>query len=225
MRGWISTVGVSALAFLLLSSLDPSNLTLGVSPTLNQWNGLVVGQSSPVEALRLLGDPRKDSRKKLKVVRIQDWITPDRRKRVWRTLEYRKLQADDREYKKVLLYFRDQRMMVVHLETRGENRIVAQSMPLSYRVRFYALRFESLGHREGSGIVDDKGLTRYALVAATPQVFVSAEVKVPMFSAGRREDVKLPGYVETLQIISRSVENPDVEDPIHRKLTELVAPS
>lgn len=218
-------IGFFALIFSLLYLLSGSRRSVNQnrSPTLNEWNGLKIGQSSPAEAIHLLGHPRRNSRQKLRIVRIGKWITSEQRQRVWRALEYRDVRADRRRYKKVYLYFRTQRMVMVQLEARGKNRPLARTMPCLLDLCFTVLPFESAGPREGSGMGNDKRLPRYALVAATPRMFVSAEVKVSIFAEGDGERVELPGYVKKLQFISRSLENPKIRDPVYLELTRRLA--
>ena len=57
------------------------------SPKPDKWRGLVLNESTPEDAIRILGQPAKDSMNRIFAEPIDNWLTKKHKDKIFRTLE------------------------------------------------------------------------------------------------------------------------------------------
>jgi hypothetical protein len=77
------------------------------------WAGMVLNVSSPEDAVRLFGPPRKDKDKiALDLPRTLSWLSDKWKQKIFRTITYKKL----REYAEVRFSFLDGKLVAISME-------------------------------------------------------------------------------------------------------------
>src|SRR5688500_7558681 len=104
------------VSFLLVISCFPvfSQDTDSEGPQPDRWRGLILDQSTPDDAIKVLGQPASDKPTKLMVYRIQSWLTKRTKEKIFRTLEFKKPEGID----KARLVFLDSKLVAIDLDMK-----------------------------------------------------------------------------------------------------------
>jgi hypothetical protein len=147
----------------------------------DRWHGLVLDQSTPEDVIKLLGPPKKDGQTRVFVSPLENWLTKRCKEKVFRTLEFGKLEGID----KATLSFMDNRLVVIWLEVKKEN-ISTNDLANLYGMSFTAvggsnqlpLRPQDLTESRRSLYPPPSGgiVSMYDLVGISERSFVTAFV-------------------------------------------------
>ena len=83
-------------------------------PMPDRWRGLILDQSTPEDAIRILGNPKSDKPSELPVQRINNWITKKRKQKVFRKLKFDKPEGVD----SAELYFLDGKLVMIQIDPK-----------------------------------------------------------------------------------------------------------
>ncbi|MBA3442197.1 MAG: hypothetical protein H0T92_20250 [Pyrinomonadaceae bacterium] len=83
-------------------------------PMPDRWRGLILDQSTPDDAIRVLGQPSKDKTDNLAPSRIDAWITKKRKEKIFRLLEFKKSEGIDHAW----LWFLDNKLVSILLDLK-----------------------------------------------------------------------------------------------------------
>lgn len=211
-------------ALILLLTL-PSSLVVQeqTTPLPDRWRGLIVDQSTPEDAIRVLGRPSSDKVTSLTVYHINAWVTRRRKEKIFRRLEFKKPEGID----KAILCFLDNKLVMIELDLKSG--ISPNGLANIYGVSFRPMVSEVSEGLNPRDFERDQGRVyprvypvTYYMVAVSPQSFISAMVgNVPSFGGALARTMGIPdregsfpGKVEILQIISRTLENRDGADQL-----------
>lgn len=214
-----------ALTILLLLSL-----TSPVSDEARSdgWAGMVLDVSTPEDAVRLFGVPRKDKDKvALDIPRPLSWFSDKYKQKAFRILTYKKLQ----NYKQVQLAFLDGRLVAIIMEAPNaeieKDWIDPDDLEGLFAVVFKPHK-RQYGHRLPTSSEFEKDAATelekddydywYDMIAVSEKSFILAIADNYKYISGLFEsrDAKLrkkinargfryPGYVSDIQIISRAL--------------------
>lgn len=191
------------------------------TPKPDRWRGLVIDESTPGDAIRILGQPQSDKMSDLPVRRINNWITKTRKEKVFKRLKFNKPQGMDA----VELYFLSGKLVMIQLDTKD---LKPNSLAGVYGIEFRPMvegideSFNPKDFERNQGRVYPKSYpTIYHMVAVSEKSFVSAMIDNSSFGSILRKSVEIgdsegnyPGKVMFLQLISRSLENRDGADAL-----------
>jgi hypothetical protein len=190
-------------------------------PMPDRWRGLVLDQSTPEDAIRILGAPEKDKPSGVAVFRIKNWLSKQAREKVFRTLEFKKPAGID----KASLSFLDGKLVAISLDVKKG--ISPNGLANIYGVDFQPavgaldIAFNPRDYERNQGRVYPKTYpTVYSLVAASEKSFIDAMVSnVPSFGGAFARTMgvpdqpgSFPGRVEFITLVSRRLENRDGAD-------------
>lgn len=177
----------------------------------DRWRGLIIDESTPENAMTILGTPNADKTDSFRVYKIEDWLTKSIREKKWRRLEYKNVEGFD----KVILAF-DTKLVFIELNPKKLDPDVLEN---AYGVSFTMTADKFIRAMEPGRISNETGRTRsfpsfYYLYAKPEKTFILASVANTSFGAmlgakSINDDVGFPGKVTILQIISRTLENRD----------------
>jgi hypothetical protein len=193
---------------IIILVLTYSGLAQNSSFQLNQWNGMIIDDSTPENALGVLGVPDKEKTDSLEIKKISRWFVKDVREKRFRRLEYRKVKG----FYNVALSFSENKLVLIDLHPIK----MFETDMIQFKDEFKLiggrdLRPEaySLGRKPGE-FVKSKALTSfgyynfYDLVVASKDSFVvvrlSGSVPIGPFVP------ITPNKIEYLQIVSRKLE-------------------
>ena len=181
-----------------------------LAQTPDSWRGMTLDQTTPEEAIEILGKPDKSKdRQKFHTV-VGDWLDGDTR--------YRKLEFKDLDgIKKANLYFDGGTLQVIEIEPR--EKINPNSLGGAYGVKLIPkvsglnIAFSPRDYERHEGQVYPKSYPlAYNLVGVAPGSFVVARVGQGTFSnfgksiGGIQDDgSSFPGSVNMIQLISREL--------------------
>lgn len=184
----------------------------------DRWRGLVLGESTPEDAIRILGQPAKDSMNRIFAQPIDNWLTKKHKDKVFRTLEYKKPEGIDKAW----LYFLDGKLVAIMLDVKKG--ISPDALGNIYGVEFQPvvgavdLAMFPKNYERNQGRVYPKTYpTVYHMVAVSERSFVTAMVgNVPSFGGALARSMgvpdkpgSFPGRVDFVTLISRTLENRD----------------
>lgn len=215
-----------ALPLILLILLTFLTVTVfsqeDTQPQPDRWRGLIIDQSTPEDALRILGKPTKDRIGELPVAALNQWVSKKRKEKVFRTIEFKVSDG----IQKAFLSFLDNKLVMITLDVKSGT-VAPNGLSNIYGVEFYPMikaldiaLFEKDFERNQGKIYPKTYPTVYTLAAVTERSFVSAMISnVPSFmgALGKTMGVpdepgSFPGKVEFVQIISRTLQNRDGAD-------------
>lgn len=191
------------------------------SPKPDRWRGLILDQSTPEDAIQILGQPASDKIGKLYVSKIQSWLSKRAKEKIFRTLEFKKPEGID----KARLSFLDNKLVAIDLDVRKG--IAPIALANIYGVEFQPLvsaadvAFRPRDYESNQGRIYPKTYpTVYSMVAVSKNSFIDAMVSnVPSFGGALTRSMGIPdepgtfpGRVETVTIVSRTLENRDGSD-------------
>lgn len=188
-------------------------------PMPDRWRGLVIDRSTPADAVKRLGHPKKDRVGGLRTYPLNERLTVDHNTEGLRKLRYENVEGvGDAE-----LIFKDERLVIIEL--RLDKSVKAGSLARIYDADFDAKfsgmdqAFSPRNYERHKGKVYPKEYpTVYYLVAVTEKTYISAMVENgpslgSMLAGSRRDqigegdDAGYPGKTKIIQIISRTLEN------------------
>ena len=184
----------------------------------DRWRGLVLDQSTPDDATRILGQPKKDSLNRIFADPIDNWLTKKHKDKIFRTLEFKQPEGID----KALLYFLDGKLVAIMLDVKKgispEGLSNIYGLTFQPVVRAVDLAFKPGDYERNQGRVYPKTFpTVYHMVAVSGHSFVTAMItNVPSFGGALAQSMgipdqpgSLPGRVQFVMLISRTLENQD----------------
>ncbi len=192
-------------------------------PMPDRWRGLIIDESTPEDAVKILGQPKKDALSKMDAPPVGHWLSKIRKEKVFRMLEFSKPEGVD----KASLFFYEGKLVSILLDVKKGIEPVA--MANIYGITFEPifgqadLAFSPRDFERNQGKVYAKTFpTVYYLAGVSEKTFILAGVSnVPSFggalarSAGVPDKPgSLPGKVEGVQIVSRKLENRDGADAL-----------
>jgi len=195
----------------------------GVRP--DRWRGLVIDQSSPDDAIKLLGTPAKDKLTSLTTHSVEQWVSKKRKEKIFRTLEYKK---PTEAVEKAWLSFLDNKLVSILLDMK-EGTVSPNALSNIYGVEFRPiigradLAFSPRDFERHEGKIYPKTYpTVYHLAAVSEKTMLTAMIgNVPSLAGafGRSMGVpdkpdSFPGKVMFVQLISRTLENRDGADAL-----------
>lgn len=185
---------------------------------LHGWHGLFIDQSTPEDAIRLLGKPISDKIDRLHIHVVDKWVSAKHKEKIFKILTFRKIEEVDQ----VDLAFIDSTLVMIsfNLGTLGKN------WPVGSLADMFGVGFTAVKRIPKDGQPSDYESTVssnnlrfsenvYHMVAVSTRSYFYAYVADQNFfrnlvrSGGRAgpEDIitRLPGKVITMEIISRTL--------------------
>ncbi len=181
----------------------------GVGQTTERWNGLVLDETTPLQAIALFGKPRLDRDSALHVYDIQPLLSADTAKRNFQTLEWENVQGS----KSIMLTFSaDDKLLMVFASFENEGtksleslcggnwKPAGQSLVNDFRAEM------SSTAKPGSTTPVTKMV--YKVFALTPRAFCTGYIiNEPKTSAVLLPAMAaFPGTLSDITIVSRAVE-------------------
>ena len=195
------------------------------APRPDAWRGLRLDHSTPEDAIKLLGKPKKDAMGEVRVRELQARLTERTKQKIFRNLQFKDVEGLDAVY----LSFLDDKLVVITLDIKKE--FSPHSLSASYGMEFQPVIGgieEALTPR--GDLVRDQGKiypktypTVYYMVAASPTSFVTAMVgNAPSFAKAlgqvtiglADQEGTFPGKVGFVTLVSRQLENRDGIDAL-----------
>lgn len=187
----------------------------------DRWHGLTLDQSTTADAIKLFGRPKADKASPLSAAPVETWISSKRKKKVFRTLEYKNPASG---VEKAWLTYLNDRLVSVMLDMK-EGTVSPNALANIYGTPFRPI-FDSLTlalnprdfQRDRGEIYARSYPVTYHLAGVTERSFVTAMV-VNGVGVGKMLGLpdrqgSFPGKVAFVQLISRTVENRDGADAL-----------
>lgn len=214
---------LSIVVIILASATFTLAQEQNVSDKEKEKQGLVLDQTTPDEAIKFLGTPKSDKLDKLKIQKIDKWVSSKQNEKIFRILTFEKAQGMD----KITLAFSDEKLVMIHFNL--DKKIPARDLSRVYQIAFIPIfselddNFHPADYEKRKGNVDVADFPEnYYLIAASKNSFISARVfngenapKPPAGGVVRKADTRgnvkvhtnpLLGQVTEIQIISRKME-------------------
>jgi hypothetical protein len=181
----------------------------------------MIDQSTPEDAIRILGKPKKDRLGAISAPPIDSWLTQKRKERIYRNMEFDKPEGIDRAW----LSFKDGKLISIGLDVK--NGISPNGLANIYGIKFEPvvsqtdLAFAPRDFERNQGKIYPKTYpTVYNMVGVSDKTLVIAMIgNVPSFGGALAQSMgvpdkpgSFPGRVEMIQIMSRTLENHDGAD-------------
>jgi hypothetical protein len=208
-------------ALLLFTVAIGAQETDGPKP--DRWRGLILDQSTPADAIKTLGTPKKDREGGLRTYPLNKRLVLDHNSDGYRKLTYEDLEG----IKSATLVFRNDRLVLIELHPK--QKISATTLPNLYSIEFVPkvgqmeTAMNPRNYERNQGRVYPKNYpVVYYLIAQTQTSYVSAMIEngglgnILMGSsrgqAGAADTGGFPGSASIIQIISRKLENREGAD-------------
>lgn len=188
------------------------------NPQPDRWHGLILDQSTPEDVVRVLGQSKNDSLNRIVADPIDNWLTKKHKDKIFRTLEFKQPEGIDRAW----LYFLDGKLVAIMLDVKKgispEGLSNIYGLTFQPVVRAVDLAFKPGDYERNQGHIYPKTFpTVYHMVAVSDHSFVTAMISnVPSFGGALAKSMgipdqpgSLPGRVEFVMLISRTLENRD----------------
>ncbi len=207
---------LSALLLFFAASDSSSQSAIQEAPRSDRWRGLVLDQSTPADAKRVLGDAASDKPDRLFISHVNKWFQPGLNKKSLRKIAFGRVEGFD----KVDLYFREGKLVVIQLDPH--EKIAPTALPRIYGIEFAPFvsgldeAFNPRQFERNQGKVYPKTFPDfYSLVAVSPASVVAAYVANTGFGSMMKQGLGVtdtagggfPGTVHHIQLISRTLEN------------------
>jgi hypothetical protein len=205
------------MRFLLPALLCVASVAFGQQAQPDRWKGLIIDQSTPDDAVRILGQPSGDKLSRLFITGFDSkWFTRKVNEPKYRRLEFKKVQGVDRAF----LSFLDGVLVSIDID-------LAEQSPAAALSRIYGIRFapkirgldEAFSpadfERNEGRVYPKRYPDIYSLIGVSEKTFISGMVLNSGFgsilkkSVGGTETGDFPGKIAWIQIISRRLENFD----------------
>jgi hypothetical protein len=187
-------------------------------PMPDRWRGLIIDQSTPEDAIKVLGQPASDKTDSFRPYPFDKRIST--KGRTFRHLKFKDVKGLD----SALLVFTDSKLVCISLDLKEH--IAASAIPNNYGIEFEP----KIG--AGSSSSDPRNYERhegklypknypagYYLVGETPQVWIGAAINNSSFgsmmlgsSRGSTGAGAFPGKAMSIIILSRSLANKEGAD-------------
>lgn len=171
----------------------------GNSPRADGFHGLILNQTSSEEAIRMLGQPALDKVDRLDVSRIEKWLDPKHKEKIFRKLTFKNVG----DFSQIELSFLENKLMMIELDFKKD------LSPLRLK-NMFPVEFAIVGVRSGpSDLPDRPGKYpvrfmpdyypfRYNEVGISDKAFIWVDC-----GTGESRD---PGRVDSTRQISRLLE-------------------
>jgi hypothetical protein len=190
-------------------SSPPAGQSSG-KPLPDRWQNLILDQTTPEEALALLGKPASDKVDPLQIHNIDRWISLRRKDKIFRKLTWKKPAGAH----KLDLAFLDGKlvMMRVYYEKK---QLPAEELAPAFGINFIGVEKVSpnpLEYEQNAVTNIENYPMQYYAVAVSPNSFLSALVVDPNIKRLLKRMVSvpvegyLPGQVALIEIVSRRLE-------------------
>jgi hypothetical protein len=189
-------------------------------PLPDRWRGLVIDETTPEEAMKILGKPTRDRMEGESTYPLNLRLTLDENSKDARKLSYDKLEG----MTSVDLLFKKDKLVLIEL--RLDKRVRASALGRIYGLHF-SPKFSSI-YGVSPGVYQTRGIQPvdyppvYFLIALSDTTYVSAEIKSGIGGAllGKNQRGKIsadddggyPGNVNKIQLISRKLDNREGAD-------------
>jgi hypothetical protein len=182
----------------------------------DRWRGLIIDESSPEEAKRLLGEPKTDKESQsFRPLKFNEWF--DVKNKNFRILHYENASSID-GFSDVKLVFRDAKLVVISLEPK---KLEAHAVSRSYDGDFVFLSDKFAESTSPEDFERNQGRsypksfpTVYYLMNKASNSYVFVMVANDSFASilGKSVGVRdasesLPGKIAVIQLISRRLED------------------
>jgi hypothetical protein len=179
---------------------------------IDRWRGLVIDESTPDDAIRLLGKPKKDKLNSLRIVCLnKNLFSEKREKKVFRALDYRDVSGSPR-LKQLWLEFLENKL--VNILMAYKDRPEAGALHSAYGVPF-TLRDSAFNPLSTASVLG-RLPPSYKLNAVGDRAVVGALVlnsSTKALFVGSSQDDGFPGKVWIFQHISRTLLKPKAPTP------------
>jgi hypothetical protein len=179
------------------------------------WAGMVLNVSSPEDAVRLFGPPRKDKDKiALDLPRTLSWLSDKWKQKIFRTITYKKL----REYAEVRFSFLDGKLddnwidpddleKLFGVPFKPQQRTTKKLVPLA---EFLASAPDELKKGEYDYWYDMIAISDKSVIVAISDNYIYISGLFESRDAKRRKKInargaRYPGFVSDIEIISRTL--------------------
>lgn len=202
------------ILFLVLSAFAG----FGFSQQPDRWHGLIIDESTPEQAAAVLGPPNGDKVDRIFIMNPK-WLTKDAGRSL-RILKYENVEG----FSHVRLGFdKNSKLVLIHIEPK---KIAAQAFIGSYDGLSFRFANEVMSPSDLESPRDNLEKPQnlgssYVLVAANKKVFVfggvgnaTGSVMSGLFgnATSRQSGRSVPGNVQVIQLVSRTLENKDNVD-------------
>ena len=191
----------------------------------NDERGFVLDQSTPEEAISALGQPSDDRLDKLSVQKIEKWIAPKRKEKIFRVLTFKEAQG----YAKIEMAYLEGKLVMIHYVL--QTRLPVEILPRAYGIAFRPLTNELEDNVRPENYSQLRANVQaanypsyYLMLGVARNSFIAARIfnggAVPNVAAGgqitRRakgvpnqkiEFSQPPGKITEIQIISRQLQS------------------
>src|SRR5688572_3185887 len=168
-----------------------------VAQSPDRWKGLVIDESTPENAISILGKPDSDKTDSFPIWKIEDWFTKSIREKKWRRLEYKNVEGFD----KVILAL-DTKLVFIELNPKKLDPDVLEN---AYGIPFSATADKLVRALEPGNYGRETGRMQsypvlYYLYAKAPKTFLLADVSNNSLgsllgSKAVNDDIGYPGKV------------------------------
>lgn len=191
------------------------------SPQPDRWRGLIIDEATPDDAIKLLGEPKKDKIDSLQVFGIRDWLSKQIKDKKFRLLGYEKIEGLDF----VWLGFLNDKLVFIKLDPK---KLPTNALARAYGVEF-APNFDGINvafnpknyERNQGKLYPTNYPAVYDLIAVSEKTFLCAAVSNGSFGSILKEamgvpdsTISFPGKIIYLLIVSRKLENLDGVDQL-----------
>jgi len=205
-------ISLILLAFIpsLALSQDPSQ-----DPSTDNLRSLAIDRSTPEEAIKLLGQPHKETINKFVDYDVSSkWLSPTCKQKVFRYLEYKNVEGSER----VTLTFLEDKLVRIsfHPTRRPDASAISRIYGLVFSPKIAAVvdSLDPEGFEKNLGKIFPRSYPPiYSIISITPTTFVSAQIdnggvsSITRNSTAIRESGDFPGKATRIQIVSRRLEN------------------
>jgi hypothetical protein len=187
-------------------------------PMPDRWRGLIIDQSTPEDAIKVLGQPASDKTDNFRPYPFDKRIST--KGKTFRHLKFKEVKGLD----SALLVFTDNKLVGISLDLKEH--IAASAIPNNYGIEFEP-KIGSLSassnprdyERHEGKLYPKNYPAGYYLVAETPEVWIGAAINNSSLgsallgsSRGSTGAGAFPGKAMSLIIVSRSLANREGED-------------
>ena len=200
----------------------PVNAPAQAGPMPDRWRGLILDQSTPADATRILGTPKSDKQDSIRVFNVpKQWLTKRTGESVFQVMKWDKLEAMD----SAELAFLNGRLVLVRLDPKEQPAAAAlgniYGIQVSPIISGIDEAVSPYNYERNQGRVYPKiypsvyklvGVAERSIVAglATNVGFGSALRQ----TAGVSDGPAFPGKIKQIELVSRALENRDGSDAL-----------
>jgi hypothetical protein len=179
-------------------------------PLSDRWQNLILDQTTPEEALGLLGKPASDKVDQLQIHNIDRWISTRRKDKIFRKMTWKKPAGA----LKLDLAFLDGKLVMMRVYY-DKKQLLAENLAPAFGINFIAVEKVSpnpLEYEQNAVSHIEKYPVQYYAVAVSPGSFLSALVVDVNIKRLLKRMVSvpvkgyLPGQVALIEILSRKIE-------------------